>query len=122
MQALSEVRADFIMVDKFETMTREELLNELRGLLFRYEQFRSTTLPTLNQVTQERDVLSLQVARMEARLDQVAADFVTIAELHVEAQADPRSALSQVRRSAIQAYQRALRRDYFTDEPLIDDE
>ena len=106
------------MEDRYEAMTREELLAELRGLLFRYEQFRNTTLPTLNTVTAERDELSLYVAQLEARLDQVGADFANIAEMQVTAQADPRAMLAQIRRMAIAAYERAIGRDYFTDAPL----
>jgi len=109
------------MDDKFDTMTRDELLLELRGLLFRYEQFRNTTLPTLNDVSKERDALNREVARLEARLDQVGADLDSIAQMRVEAIGDPRAVLAQVRRLAITAYQRALLRDYFTDEPLDDD-
>ena len=106
------------MDDKFETMSRDELLNELRGLLFRYEQFRTSTLPTLNTVTQERDALSREVARLEARLDQVGADLDAIAQMRVEAIGDPRAVLAEVRRKAIKAYERALLRDYYTDDTL----
>jgi len=119
---LLDERMTRTMDDKFETMTRDELLTELRGLLFRYEQFRNTTLPTLNDVTKERDALSREVARLEARLDQVGADLDAIAQMRVKAIGDPRAVLAQVRRLAIQAYQRALLRDYHTDDPLDDDQ
>jgi len=108
------------MEDKYETMNRDELLRELRGLLFRYEQFRNTTLPALNGVTAERDALRLEVARLEARIDQIGADFTALAELQVRAQGDPRAALAQLRILAIEAYERVVRRDYFTDDPLDD--
>jgi len=114
-------RVSALMDDKFDTMTRDELLVELRGLLFRYEQFRNTTLPTLNDVSKERDALNREVARLEARLDQVGADLDSIAQMRVEAIGDPRAVLAEVRRLAVTVYQRALLRDYFTDEPLDDD-
>ena len=108
------------MEDQYNDMSREELLNELRGLMMRYEKYRRITLPALNKITEERDQLQRTIARLESRLDQIAVDFEAIAEL------DPAdfdglaldTFMSVVRDMAIAAYERALGRDYFTDDKL----
>lgn len=107
-----------MLEDRFERMTREELLQEIRGLIYRYEQFRNSTLPTLNKISEERDQLRRTVARLEGKLDQIAADFEAIAEFDDTDYLDKGQVVDMLKNRAVQAYQRALGQDYYTDEEL----
>ncbi len=108
------------MEDHYEGMNRDELLEALRGLMIRYERYRQITLPALNKVTAERDDLRREIARLESRLDQIAVDFEVIAELEPENfdGVALETFMSIVRDMAIEAYERALGRDYYTDDKL----
>ena len=107
-----------MLEDRFENMTREELVNELRGLAFRYEQFRSKTLPALNEISAERDDLRRQVARLESKIDQMAVDFEVIIEIEPEDLNPGDDPMEVLQHLAIEAYERALGRDYYSDEEL----
>lgn len=98
------------MDDRYADMNREELLKELRGVLFRYEQFRNNTLPKLNAISAERDDLRRQVARLEGRIDQVAMELETLATLDDDDFAGMAAAgvLAEIRRRAQAAHDRVV--------------